>query len=151
MRRFFNSDSILGSIVVLIASFFIYQTHIFAKDLFVMDGGVSAFSVPKYYLYSLVFIGVLLIINGSIKNNERSSKVKVIGIITMLLFSLLITYGMSNLGFLLIMPVGIFFCGIILSYKNKINLLVISIISSLLIWFFLSFIGNMPLPSINLR
>jgi hypothetical protein len=148
MQRFLNTDSILGTVFIVLGSVLLYLSVGAEKTAFFLPGDISPYLVPQVYLYLWIAISVIILVNGVLgagKPLPAVHKTRLVGVIAALVFG---AVSMSYIGFLISAPITVFGICWLLGYRHFWKLSAIAIFSVLAIWLLLAKLAHMPLPPV---
>lgn len=139
-----RADRIVGFILILLAGFAYYRSYSF-PSLEVTETGPALF--PRIISIGIIFLSILLITKSFISKTEESittnSYKSVILTIAIMVFYL---FGFFYIGFFVTSVISLTLIMLVMGIRNKWTIILVTIISTLVIYSIFYYIFNVPLP-----
>lgn len=148
MRRFANTDTILGTAGLIVSVALLIESFRQNKRVFVLPGDAPPFLVPKLFLYLLGALSVAIFIDGAVRGGATPLSRNWIRVAGCVIVNALAALLMQPIGFLLVAPLAVFATIKFLGYKNTMVSLVVAVGVVAVLYVLLVRFAQMPLPTV---
>jgi hypothetical protein len=146
MKSINRVDVLLGAISALIGASFLYVATQASASVFVLEGDIPPYLVPRYLLYLWIGFSLVICIGGLMGRGSTFTPVLWGRWSAAVAIVCLGALAMPFIGFLPAAMIMVFSLIWALGYRRLIPALLIAVGSSLSIWALLVLVARMPLP-----
>ena len=148
MKRALNTDTLLGGLCVIIATFLLVSSYRQSENVFVLASDAPPFIVPQLFLYLMIGFSAALCLSGLRLGGETVGPKDWMRIALTAAVIVAAAALLKTIGYLAVAPVAVIFVVFLLGYKN--HLLNIGVAVGFVAFLYLVLVNfaKMPLPKV---